>query len=235
MKEKILELRKLGYSYSKIIKELGCSKSTISYHCSKNNIQNKNINNKIIDTMLNNIIKDRYELKLKLDEISKKYNISISTIKKYTSKKKITHENIICLNCGCTTKYHKGKKFCSSKCSSEYLHKKAYENFLKNDNNKYNNGGYIAKNFKDFILKEQNNICLICGQKPIWMNKDLVFVLDHIDGDASNNNRNNLRLICPNCDSQTNTFKSKTKNSKRRNYFREKIIKNINGGVAELG
>lgn len=33
MKDKILELRELGYSYGQIEKELGCSKSTISYHC----------------------------------------------------------------------------------------------------------------------------------------------------------------------------------------------------------
>ena len=35
MKEQILELRAKGYSYNKIQKELGCSKSTISYHCGK--------------------------------------------------------------------------------------------------------------------------------------------------------------------------------------------------------
>lgn len=33
MKEKILELRKKGYSYNEIKKELNCAKSTISYHC----------------------------------------------------------------------------------------------------------------------------------------------------------------------------------------------------------
>lgn len=32
MKEKIIELREKGYSYSQIVEELGCSKSTVSYH-----------------------------------------------------------------------------------------------------------------------------------------------------------------------------------------------------------
>ena len=30
MKEKIIELREKGYSYSQIVEELGCSKSTVS-------------------------------------------------------------------------------------------------------------------------------------------------------------------------------------------------------------
>lgn len=34
-KEKILELRAKGYSYSKIRDELGCSKGTIAFHCGK--------------------------------------------------------------------------------------------------------------------------------------------------------------------------------------------------------
>jgi 5-methylcytosine-specific restriction endonuclease McrA len=33
VKEEILRLRKLGYSYDQIVAETGCSKGTISYHC----------------------------------------------------------------------------------------------------------------------------------------------------------------------------------------------------------
>lgn len=49
----------------------------------------------------------------------------------------------------------------------------------------------------------------------MWNNKELKFILDHIDGNASNSCRENLRLICPNCDSQLDTYKSKNKNSAR--------------------
>lgn len=42
-----------------------------------------------------------------------------------------------------------------------------------------------------------------------------MFVLEHIDGNADNNSRINLRLVCPNCDSQLATFKSKNKHSAR--------------------
>lgn len=68
---------------------------------------------------------------------------------------------------------------------------------------------------RDYILEKQHNCCSICGLSNVWNGKTLKFVLDHIDGDASNNWELNLRLVCPNCDSQLDTFKSKNKNSAR--------------------
>lgn len=69
--------------------------------------------------------------------------------------------------------------------------------------------------FRDYILKQQNNRCAICGIENTWNGKSLNFILDHINGDASVSTRENLRLICPNCDSQLDTYKSKNKNSPR--------------------
>ena len=54
---------------------------------------------------------------------------------------------------------------------------------------------------RDYIKESQNHKCAICGIEDTWNGKELHFVLDHIDGDASNNWKDNLRLICPNCDS----------------------------------
>ena len=71
---------------------------------------------------------------------------------------------------------------------------------------------------KKFILEEQEHKCDICGMQDNWNNKPLVFILDHIDGHANNNIRTNLRLVCPNCDSQLDTYKSKNKNSDRLYY-----------------
>lgn len=68
---------------------------------------------------------------------------------------------------------------------------------------------------RKYIYEQQNYCCEICGISNVWNNKDLNFILDHIDGDASNNHRENLRLICPNCDSQLDTYKSRNKNSAR--------------------
>lgn len=77
---------------------------------------------------------------------------------------------------------------------------------------------YNISYFKQNILEEQNNECAICHCKPEHNGKPLVFILDHIDGYASNNKRDNLRCICPNCDSQLDTYKSKNKNGDRHYY-----------------
>lgn len=48
--------------------------------------------------------------------------------------------------------------------------------------------------------------CSICGVADFWRNKPIALELDHIDGDRYNNQLDNLRFLCPNCHSQTDTF-----------------------------
>lgn len=50
------------------------------------------------------------------------------------------------------------------------------------------------------------NKCKICDQLPIWNNKKLTLQLDHINGINNDNRLENLRLLCPNCHTQTSTF-----------------------------
>jgi hypothetical protein len=67
---------------------------------------------------------------------------------------------------------------------------------------------YCRTHLKKRLLEEKllPNICSSCSQSPEWNGKSLVLILDHINGTSNDNRLNNLRLLCPNCNSQTETF-----------------------------
>ena len=54
------------------------------------------------------------------------------------------------------------------------------------------------------------NICEICNIED-WFGKEISMQLDHIDGNSHNHLLENLRMICPNCHSQTETYCGKNK------------------------
>ena len=175
--------------------------------------------------------------KLSYEEIGRRYNCSGSNIKKVASRigielprrrkindsehfNKGTGKLNICLNCGKEFKSYSGLsgKYCCSECEKEHKHKQKYQLILDGDPS-IMRANYSPKIFRQDIINEQNGVCAICGMKPEWNGKPLVFIIDHIDGHASNNKRDNLRCICPNCDSQLDTYKSKNKNGER-SYYR---------------
>lgn len=59
--------------------------------------------------------------------------------------------------------------------------------------------------------------CAICGLNPKWNNKPLTLFLDHINGTNDDHRLENLRFLCPNCDSQTETYGGRNiKHAKRK-------------------
>lgn len=74
---------------------------------------------------------------------------------------------------------------------------------------------YQTFKLKRRLLTEgiKDNRCEICGISE-WNNKPINCELDHINGDRTDHRLTNLRILCPNCHSQTDTFRAK--NIKRR-------------------
>lgn len=146
--------------------------------------------------------------------------------------KEFRDEVSICQNCGTEfhARYSSFSRFCCRECSAAYKHKIGYKRLIEGDPF-IMRANWSGEEYKKDILEEQGNKCAICGMSPEWNGKPLVFILDHIDGHASNNKRDNLRCICPNCDSQLDTYKSKNKCGER-SYYR--YHKEENGEASKM-
>ena len=72
-----------------------------------------------------------------------------------------------------------------------------------------------AHYIRQYLSNAQDGCCAICGGANTWRGEHLALVLDHVDGNPTNNRRENLRLVCPNCDSQLATYKSRNRGNGR--------------------
>ena len=75
------------------------------------------------------------------------------------------------------------------------------------------NSTYARHKLKERIIA-QNLIdyrCDCCGMVGEWQGKKLVLILDHVNGVNNDNRIENLRFVCPNCDSQLDTYKSRNR------------------------
>lgn len=119
------------------------------------------------------------------------YNVLIKTLEYY--------------NIDYSTKYQKKQNINTD------FSKKAIEFYLT-ENSKITNSFIKKKLLRENLLEEK---CYICNIEPFWNNKPLVLQLDHINGINDDNRLENLRFLCPNCHSQTETFSGKHKRKKR--------------------
>jgi Zn finger protein HypA/HybF involved in hydrogenase expression len=71
------------------------------------------------------------------------------------------------------------------------------------ENSPYHNRHELKKRMYRLGYKEE---CTECGLGPEWNGKPITLQLDHINGVHNDNRLENLRIICPNCHSQTKTF-----------------------------
>lgn len=121
----------------------------------------------------------------------------------------------VCQNCG--IKLHKAQyKYCSNKCQKEFENQQKLQDiFLGNISGlkkATNSNPKISDTLREFLLKESNYKCQLCGWGGInpYSGKSCLEI-HHIDGNRQNNLRENLQVLCPNCHSLTPNFRSLNK------------------------
>ena len=112
-----------------------------------------------------------------------------------------------CLSCNKVNLWGRTKinKFCDNVCQGVYKWKNITIPRIENGECSHS----AVATLKKYLIEKHGETCFECGQNALHNNKPLTLQLDHIDGDSDNNYPNNLRLLCPNCHTQTENFGSK--------------------------
>lgn len=118
-----------------------------------------------------------------------------------------------CRGCGSALSKRSQKIYCSNACQALVRRDTGTKRWLES-------GEAVIATYQDHYVRQyladaQSGCCAICGGTREWLGLPLALVLDHIDGNPTNNRRENLRLVCPNCDSQLPTYKSRNRGNGR--------------------
>lgn len=165
-----------------------------------------------------NITMSKYteETKQKIRDWRLKHNLlDLPNCKCYVHNKtygKLRHNE----NCECP--FCKGRKNHKENCrcawhgesigrfkKGDRKYKETLEEILVNNGNKRSGKGQAIKKrlIVEGLLKD---VCVSCGLFPYWNNRKITLQLDHIDGNRGNWELKNLRVLCPNCHTQTDNF-----------------------------
>lgn len=124
-------------------------------------------------------------------------------------------------------------KFCDRASESKYSIS-AHQTYCKANPNRKDNSGKNNPNFgnkgknnytdldwsqvpfeklgsgkrRERLLEESNHKCSSCGYNKTRDCGSTILEIDHIDGNSKNNDKENLRVLCPNCHALTPTFRN---------------------------
>jgi len=102
--------------------------------------------------------------------------------------------------------YSTGKRL-SAKEAYAILSDELKSNMVWNAGKRYAQFSYEGKGqHKNALISERGYKCEGCGLSE-WRGNRLVLELEHKNGDRKDNTRENLELLCPNCHSQTPTWR----------------------------
>ncbi len=121
-----------------------------------------------------------------------------------------------CLACGKESP-RPGYKYCSNVCQMEYQYQTYIQKWKTGNKSGLRVTGIVTNPIKKFLREKYGNKCCLCGWAKVNPKTGRVpLVADHVDGNWQNNTEENLRLICPNCDSLSPTYAALNKGNGRK-------------------
>jgi 5-methylcytosine-specific restriction endonuclease McrA len=197
-KEKLKELIDKGLSIRQITKELKTTNAKLRYALKKFNLKTKGRNgiyNWDKDIILNSIKKSECK-----SDILRNMNITtrsgnFQTLDRYCKLYSIDISHL-------RYKNNRGNKFKKIEDKDIFIKNSSYTSSYKLKKRAIASG----------LLK---NKCFKCGNEGQWCGEELFLQMDHINGIKTDNRIKNLRIACPNCHSQTITYRGRKNRIKK--------------------
>lgn len=123
-----------------------------------------------------------------------------------------------CLVCNNSIKGNKIRKYCSCACKAKHDWQLRKEEITKSGCliAKDHGYGYNPQVSKRYLIEMRGHRCDICKNET-WLDQPIPLVLDHANGDPTDNSLENVRLVCGNCNMQLPTFAGKNRGKGRKN------------------
>lgn len=119
-------------------------------------------------------------------------------------------EKRYCKQCGAELTRKGQSIFCSTACERLFHFYESCKTFEKNGT--FPTKGKLNETDRRVVRKylsyKVGRACSVCGATE-WNGEPIPLIVDHIDGNPSNHSIENFRLICPNCDALSNTYKGR--------------------------
>ncbi len=123
-----------------------------------------------------------------------------------------------CRNCNAAFFHHKNKRdthFCSRECYNAWRRIESVNKILDQLDQGTYSPTHNLRMIKKCLISRYWEVCQNCKQsKHIWL--PIPLEVHHKDWDSINHRIDNLMLICPNCHTFTDNYKSKNKSSSRK-------------------
>lgn len=120
-------------------------------------------------------------------------------------------ENAICLSCEAEFEYLPSRstgKYCSNQCQADHRREKYISEWKAGLKDGSKSGGNaISNHVRHYLLEQVGHKCPECGWDKVHpITGKVPLQIDHINGNSKDNSPENLRVLCPNCHSLTETF-----------------------------